>query len=908
MRRRGVKRLFRFPWRTAADIRDDVADEFAFHVDMRTEALVASGLSVQEARAQAVREFGDFQRAATVAVTHQERIERRHRLARWVDDLQQDLRHAWRSLRRTPVFTATAVLVLALGLGATTALFSVLFTVLLRPLPYPDADRLVEVWDTRRDSGTARDATALPDYRALRDGNRTFDAMGAFGGSAFIITGGDRAEYIQASSVTAAMWRVLGSQPILGRTFSEAEEAWGQHRVAVISEGFWRRRFGADRGVLGTRVRVGPQELTIIGVMPASFQIIGVEAEMWVPFSFPPGSVMDSRRNRFASVLGRLKPGVSLQQARDDLTVIAARLASEDPQFNAGRGVDIGWWQEGVVGGVRSTLLLLFGAVVLVLSIACANLANLLIARATTRDHELHTRAVLGAGSGRLIRQALTETFVLVTVGGAAGFALAVTLLRGLALLGPIGLPRMNEIAVDGTVVAFAAGLILLTTLFFGLWPCRHAARAGHVGRIRAAARTITGGRMEQRSRRALIVAEVSLSLVLLIGASLLIVSLQRLQQVSAGFNAERLFTAMVLRFRPNGREDFVQQLVDKLASSPGIRAAAATTSLPLMPGGWSKYYSVEGQPAPESLAGVSSVSYHHVTPSYFATMQADLQRGRAFTAQDRADQPLVAIVNETFARRVWGENDPIGKRIFMAAPEPLSNHLLPLPDGSTTFPRLTIVGVVGDFRHDGLDQAARPSVFVPLAQAARAGGGDQIQGFHYLVVRTVADPLSVGTAVEAAARALDRNAAVSDVRRMESRLSDSIARRRFAMLLLGAFAVLAFLLAVVGLYGVMSYAVSQRREELGLRAAVGASTASLVRLVMMDGIQMTLVGAGIGLSLAVGLSGLMAAQLYEVQGIDLRVYAGVTALFLFVAATACWIPAIRAARVDPAVALRADG
>jgi putative ABC transport system permease protein len=906
MQRHDVKRLFRFPSRTATDIRDDVAEEFAFHVDMRTEALVASGLSTEQARAQALREFGDRQRGANVAVRHQERLERRHRLARWFDDLRQDLRHAWRSLRRTPGFTVTAIIVVALGLGATMALFSVLSTVLLRPLPYPDADRLVEVWNTRRDTGTAREATALPDYRAMRDGSRSFDALGAFTGSGFIITG-DRAEFVQATSMTAAMWRVLGGQPILGRTFSEAEEAWGRNGVVVISERLWRRRFGADPGIVGTEMRLGPQARTIIGVMPASFQIVGFDAEMWMPMSFPPGSVMDSRRNRFSSVLGRLKPGVSLEQARDDLTVISARLASEEPQFNAGLGVEVGSWQEGVVGGVRSTLLLLFGAVILVLLIACANLANLLIARATTREHELQTRAILGAGSGRLIRQVLTETFVLVVIGGAAGFALAFALVRGITQLGPIGLPRMNEVTVDGTVMAFALGLMLLTTLLFGLWPSRHAARAGAVGRLHAAARTIAGGRMEQRSRRFLIVAEVSLSLVLLIGATLLIVSLQRLQDVNAGFNAERLFTAMVNRFRPDGREAFVQQLVDKVAGIPGVRDAAVTTSLPLVPGGWSKYFSAEGQPAPESMADVPSVSYYHVTAGYFRTMQATLRRGRAFTPEDRADQPLVAIVNETLARRVWPNEDPIGKRIYMAAPDPLSKHLLPLRDGSTTFPRLTVVGVVGDFRHKGLDQAANPSVFVPLAQGVRAGGGDQIQGFHYVVVRTVGDPLSVSAAVERAAGELDRNAAVSEVRTMESRLSDSIARRRFAMLLLGAFAGLALMLAVVGLYGVMSYTVSQRREELGVRAAVGASTFSLIRLVMTDGLRMTFVGAGIGLLLAVGLSSLMTAQLYEIQGIDFGVYAGMTALLLAVAATACWIPALRAARIDPVSALRPE-
>ena len=907
MRRRDVKRLFRFPWRTAADIREEVAEEFAFHVEMRTEALVASGLPVDRARAQALSEFGDRRKGADVAITFQERVERRRRLARGLDDLGQDLRHAWRSLRRTPGFTVTAILVVALGLGATTALFSVLSAVLLRPLPYAEAGRLVEIWDTRRDAGLAREATALPDYRAMRDRSRSFDAMGAFAGSSFIITGGDRAEFVQGMTMTAAMWRVLGQSPILGRTFAAGEETWGRHRVAVLSEGLWRRRFGGDPGVIGTAMRIGPQAVTIVGVMPASFHVVGFDADMWMPMSFPPGSVMDSRRNRFAGVLGRLKPDVSLRQARDDLTAISAQLEAEDPQFNRGRGVELGFWQEEIVGNVRPTLLLLFGAVILVLLIACANLSHLLIARATTREHELRTRAVLGAGRGRLIRQALTESFVLVAAGGAAGFALAIVPLHAIPRLGPLDLPRIGEVSVDGTVVAFAAGLLLLTTLLFGLWPAFHAARAGSVERIRATARTIAGGRMAQRSRRVLVVAEVSLSLVLLIGATLLIVSLQHLRHVEAGFNADRLFTSLVLRFRPDGRDVFVQQLVDKVAGIPGVRAAAATTSLPLAPGAWTKHYAADGQPAPASMAEVPSVRYHHVTPGYFATMQAAMQRGREFTDRDRADQPLVAIVNDAFARRVWPDADPIGKRIYMAAPEPLSNHLLPLSDGSTSFPRLTIVGVVGDFRHDGLDQAAPPSVFVPLAQGVRAGGGDQILGAHYLIVRTLGDPLAVGAAVEAAAHELDRNAALSETRTMDMRLSDSIARRRFAMLLLGAFAGLALTLAAVGLYGVMSYTVSRRREEIGLRAAIGATTSNLLRLVIMDGLRMTLVGAGIGLLLAVALSRLMATQLFEIRGIDLRIYAGMTAVLVVVAAIACWIPAIRATRIDPIAALRSE-
>jgi putative ABC transport system permease protein len=873
-------------------------EEIRAHLGRAEEEHRARGLSPQAAREAARRDFGGV-----------EQMKERHRDERglaFIDTLWQDVRYAGRTLGRAPGFTATAVLMLALGIGATTALFSVFSAVLLRPLPYPDADRLVEVWGTTTDSGPSRLATALPDYRTWRDGNRSFDALGAFTGSAFIITGTDRPEFIQATTMTASMWTVLGTPPILGRTFSGAEEEWGRHRVAVISENLWKRRFGGDPNIVGSQIQLGPQSVTILGVMPASFGVVGLQADMWVPMSFAPGSFMDTRRNRFSSVLGRLKPGVTARHARDDLSAIAASLEKDEPQFNAGRGVNLAAWQDTIVGPVRQILMLLFGAVVFVMLIVCANLANLLIARATVREHELRTRAALGASRGLLIRHVLTETLVLAVLGAAVGIGVALWLIRQIPTLGPIGLPRLNEVTIDGTVAAFAVGLTLVTALVCGLWPSRHAARVGLMSGMQAA-RTIAGGRLHQRTRRALVVAEVSLSLVLLIGGTLLIVSLQRLQQVDPGFDAGNVFTAVVNRYRPDGREVFVQLFVDQVAAIPGVRSAGATTSLPFSGGGWGKQFHADGEPEPRSMAEVPNVNYHHVTPGYFETIGAVIRRGRPFTPQDRANQPLVAIVNETLARRIWPNEDPIGRRISIFPPESLGKHLLPLPGGAMTFPRLTVVGVVADLRQRGLDEAPDPSVFVPLGQGALAGAADQIQGFHYIAARTTGDPLAVASAVEAAARKYDRNAAVSDMRTMESRVSDSMARRRFAMLLLGGFAALSLVLAVIGLYGVMSYTVSQRRAELGLRAVVGASAATLHRLVMVDGLRMTLAGAAIGLLLAGALSSFMASQLFEIQAMHASVYASMTMLLIVVAALACWIPAVNAARVDPVTALRSE-
>jgi predicted permease len=425
-------------------------------------------------------------------------------------------------------------------------------------------------------------------------------------------------------------------------------------------------------------------------------------------------------------------------------------------------------------------------------------------------------------------------------------------------------------------------------------------------GGVRLPSRLI-GARWHNRSRRALLIAQVALSLVLLIGATLLVVSLQRLQHIDAGFNAEGLLTAVVNRFRPDGRDVFVQQLLDRVAAIPGVRSAAAVTSLPLAGGGWTKQFNAEGGSPARTIADVPNVNYFHVTPDYFAAMGAVIRQGRGFTDRDRSDAPLVAIVNETLARRTWPGENPIGKRISMFPPESLAPHLLPLADGSTTFPRLTVVGLVADFRDAALEQPARPSVFVPLAQGARAGAGDQFQAFHYIAVRTTNDPIAISEAVARAVAGQDRNAALSDVRTMASRVADSTARRRFAVILLGGFAALALILTVVGLYGVLSYSVSQQREELAVRAAVGASTGRLLRLVLADGMRIALAGTGAGLLIAIALSGTMTSLVFEIRALSPSIYLIVTSLLVAVTALACLIPAVRAASIDPARALRLE-
>jgi putative ABC transport system permease protein len=683
-------------------------------------------------------------RRATHALGGVEQAKERCRDARplgWANDFLQDLRYAWRSLRRTPGFTLVAVVTVALGIGANTALFSVIFAVLLRPLPFPDADRLVRLWTAHQPgSGLARTGTALPDYRVWRSENRSFEEMGAFLGAGYHATGTDHPELLVGMRITASLWGVLKSQPQLGRTFSAAEEQWGSHRVVVLSDGLWRRRFGADPQVIGRSFELNGQPHAVIGVMPPSFVVGGPRTELWTPLAFAPGDSMDSRRNRSIELLGRLKPGVAPAQAQADLSAIAENLARQFPE-NTWLGATMEGWQENIVGASRPMLLLLLGAVACVLLIACANVANLLLARATTRGHEMTVRATLGAGRGRLIRQLLTENLLLASLGATLGVALAYALIRTVPTLGVIGVPRLREVTMDGTVVSFAVALTLLTGLAFGIWPARHGGRIGAAAYLKESAPTVVGGRMRKRARKALIVAEVSLSFVLLVGATLLILSLQHLVRVDPGFQADHLFTATLnlppVRYGSAERVDaFIHQVAEQVAALPGIQAAGATTGLPLGGNEWGKYFSVEGRPAPASLAEVPNVKYRLVTPDYLRAMGASLRSGRLITSEDRAGQPPVAVINETIARRFWPDADPIGARISMNPPSSLipenirTSGVRPQP--------LLVVGVVGDFRHNGQEREINPEVFVPLAQS----NGEFLPTF-FLVARAAGDPLA---------------------------------------------------------------------------------------------------------------------------------------------------------------------
>lgn len=886
----------------------DLDDELSFHLAMKARAARDVGISEAEAVRQARLDCGGLRQT-------KERCRDAWPL-RWVEDLVHDLRYAVRGLRRSPAFTSIAVTVLALGIGATTALFSVISAVLWRPLSYPDANRLVRIWSAMPSQGYPRSGSSLPDYRTWRAANHSFDEMGASHNTVYNLTGVDRPQRLLATRMTASMWEVLRPRPLLGRVFSADAEQWGQHRVVVLDEGLWRRQFGAEPSIVGRTLLLSGQPFIVMGVVPRSFEYPDAGTEIWTPESYAPGDAMDTRANHFVDVIGRLKPGVTVTQAQADLALLAAQIREQFPE-NAGIHVTMQSWRETIVGDVRPTLLLLLGAVALVLLIACTNVANLVLARSIARRQELTIRVAIGAERGRLARQLLAENLLLASIGAIVGIGLAYLLVEALPALGPIGVPRLHEVMLDRVAVAFAAGLAMLTGLGFGVWPLRHLRDVDLANDLKESARSAGSGTSHARGRRVLLIAEVSLSLVLLIGAGLLIASLGRLQHVDPGFRPDHVLTGSVslppVRYGSSEQIAlFVRQVTEQIAALPGVQAAAAGTAIPLGRTGWGKFFSVDGRPAPPSLAQVPNVEYRQITPDYFRALGATVSRGRAFTPADIAQRPAVAIVNETLAREFWPHQDAIGHRVSLAAPESLiANEIAAaiaageLPKGFQQFPRLTIVGIVQDLRDYGLDRDTRPAVYVPLAQAVPPHE-DAARSF-FVVLRTATDPVAHQQAIEAVVHRLDRNLPIANVRTMDATVSESLARRRFAMLLLAGLAGVALILVITGVYGVMTYVVNQRRREFGVRIAVGATPRDLISLVLSQGLQVIAIGIPIGLLLAGAFSRLVSGQLFEVKPLDPVIYATTALVMVMVAALACAVPAIRAARLDPITTLRRE-
>jgi len=792
-----------------------------------------------------------------------------------------DIRYGVRMLVKNPGFSAIAVIALALGIGANAAIFSVVNTVLLRALPYSDPDRLMVLRENKLPQ-FSEFSVSPGNFTDWQKQNTMFEQLAAYGGTAFNFTSGDaEPERLRGARVSATLFEILGANATLGRTFLNEEDQPGQN-VALLSSSLWKRRFSSDPNIIGQSISLNATSFTVIGVMPASFQFPDRDTEIWTPNGFT-AQLAQAHGAHYLSVIGRLKPGITVEQANAEMVTIAGRLAEQYSGSNAGWSVNVFPMQEYDVRDIKPALLILLGAVALVLLIACANVANLLLARATSRQKEIAIRTALGASRWRVVRQLLTESVLLAFAGGIVGILLALWGTDLLLALAPDDLPRVKDVALDGRVIAFTVSVTLLTGILFGLAPALQASRPNLNEILKEGGRGSTGG--HHRVRGSLVITEVALALMLLVGAGLLIRSFYRLQQVHPGFNIKNgLAVNISLPGKKYAQADqlaaFYNQLIEKVSALPGVVSVGATQSMPIQ----SDYllgFNIQGRPL-AAPGEDKSTNYYAVTPDYFKAMGVPLVRGRVFTDQDRKDTTRVAIVNEEMARRYFPDEDPIGKGINVT-------------NGPEKFRE--IVGVVGDVKQYGLSQPSPLQTYEPYSQNPFSA--------MTLVVRTESNPTALTSAIRSQVLAIDKDQPIARTRSLEQLVHESVARQRFAMLLLGTFGAVALILAAVGLYGVMSYSVTQRTHELGIRMALGARTGDVLRLVVSQGMTLALVGVGIGLAGAFGLTRLMASLLFATGATDPLTFAGIAVLLTGVALGACLVPARRAIKVDPMIALR---
>ena len=879
-----------FPAREA-----EIVDELAQHLDDRYQQSLRGGATEEEAYQVARRELA----ASDVLAQELRRVERlvnqdpvvpgAQRSKNMGEDLWQDLRYGLRMIVKNPAFTAIAVIALALGIGANSAIFSVVNTVLLQPLPYKDPDRLMMVWEDRAARGFPRDTPAAANYIDWRDQNQVFEGMAAMANESFNLTGTGDPERIDGRRVSASLFPLLGVEPFLGRAFAPEEDQPGGNKVVILSHALWKRRFNTDANIVGKAFTFNGESVQVVGVMPAHFQFPTPEDELWVPIAFTNEQAA-SRGRHYLQVIGRLKPGVNLQQARAEMNTIAARLTQQYPNTNTQLGVAVVPLHEQLVGDIKPALLVLLGAVGFVLLVACANVANLLLARAAGRQKEIALRVALGASRWRLIRQFLTESVLLAALGGAVGLLLAVVGLRVLKTFIPDTISQAQAITIDYKVLLFTLGVSLLTGLIFGLAPATQASNFNLNESLKEGGRDSTTGARGNRIRSLLVVTEVAVSLLLLIGAGLLINSFLRLRSVDPGFRAENLLTMKVvlpkLKYPEHAqRSAFYSDLTRRVEALPGVKSAAVTTNLPLYLQGNSITINFDGRPEPPPGQRPVVVT-RVISPSYFSTMSIPLLAGRNINDQDRLELPAVVVISETMAKRFWPGEDPIGKRIVAG------------PLNSPPEEWMTVIGIVKDVRQFELVADPKPQMYLSYQQASFFEPND-------LVVSTTVDPVSLAATVRKAVWEVDKDQPVSNIRTMEDILSESIARQRFTMLLLGIFAGVALLLAAVGIYGVMSYSLAQRTHEIGIRMALGAQRSHVLKLAVGQGLKLVLIGVAIGLAAALALTRVMKTLLFGVSATDPTTIVAISVLLVGVALLASYIPARRATKVDPLVALR---
>ncbi|HEV2884228.1 MAG TPA: ABC transporter permease [Pyrinomonadaceae bacterium] len=802
-----------------------------------------------------------------------------------METLLKDISYGIRNLIKRPGFFAVAVITLALGIGANSAIFNTVNAVLLRPLSFPESENIVLLEGINPAQGITDSNMSVPDLVDWQSQNQSFEQIAGFISGGALLTSNEETERVLASWVSGDFFALMRTNVALGRNLQADDARKEPVEVAVLSYGLWQKRFGGDPKVIGSKVTVSGGSVTIVGVMPNGFDF-PQQSQMWFPF--PLDASAERRDNRYVNVIARLKPGVTVPQAQADLDTINQRLSQSYGETNTGWSTRVTNLREQLVSGMRTSLLVLLGAVAIVLLIACANVANLLLARATARRKEIAVRTALGASRLRIVRQLLTESLLLSIIGGVFGFGLSVWLTRLLVAISPPNTPRFEEIGIDSRVFLFTVGITLLTGLVFGVAPALQTSRLDLNENLKESGRRGAGGERHNRLGSLLIVSEVALSFMLLVGAGLLVKSFMRMRDVSPGFNPNNVLT-MRMGLMPGKyaqgepRAQVFRQAVEKIKAVPGVEAVGGVLSLPL--GGDTfnvgRSYIREGRPfTPEESA---NATYLVITPNYFRALQIPLAGGREFTDQDNNQSPKVVIVNQSMARQLWPGESPIGKRITIWRDE--------------KFPR-EIVGVVGDTKAS-LNTDAGSQMYVPYSQDANWGS------LTLAMRTTTSDPASLAPAVKNEIRSLDKSAPVYNVKTMEDVLATSVADRRTSMLLFSTFAVVAMLLSMIGIYGVTAYYVTQRTHEIGIRMALGAQLRDVMKLVLKRGVTLALVGVAVGVAGALALTRLLSTLLFGVTAVDLATFASVSLGLIAVAILACYIPARRATKVDPLVALR---
>jgi len=865
---------------------NDIDREMLLHLDLQIDANIRAGMSPAEAREKAMRSFGNLNRAVDAAYDVKG--------GGVFETLAQDIRYGVRMLAKHKAFTSIAIITLALGIGANTAIFSVVNELLLQPLPYRDAERITTVWEVTPE-GRHQNTTSRTNFRAWRDQSSSFQHMAAFTDQRLNLTGSGEPEELSVQFATPELFKILGVEPLLGRTFLADDDKADQPPVAVLSYALWQRRFGGQASVIGQPITLNSETFTIVGVMPPNFQFhikqrsgTGRPAELWSILPMPVGGAAN-QRGRFLGTVARLKDGVTVDQAAAELRTIHARLSDEAPQFNKNYTAEVLPLREQFFGNVRRPLWLMLGAVGFVLLIACANVANLLLSLATSREKEIAVRAALGARRTRIVRQLLTESVLLALLGSVIGLGFAWLGIKALVAISPRDLVSLQTVGMNFTVLGWTLGVSLLTGIIFGLAPALHVSRLNLNDSLKDGGKSESGQASGSRKlRNALVVSEIALAVVLLCSAGLLIRSFVRLQQVDRGFTTDNVLTMVIRLPEARYKEDpqlvqFFSQALERVKQLPTVRSAGIVNFLPLYGGlGSNTGFKIVGQPEPPPGQGPST-DVRVADSGYFGTLGIPLLRGRNFSDSEQREAKHVILINEALARRHFPNEDPIGQRLDVMMFEK------PTP--------AEIIGIVGNVRYDSLVDEAPPAVYFPHPDLAYP--------FMTLVVRTDGDPAAIAPAIQREIRGLDPNQPVSDVRTMNQVMSEWVARSRFNTMLLGLFAGLATLLSAVGIFGVMNYSVALRTRELGLRLAVGAQPRQVLLLVLKQGLGLTVVGVVLGLAAAFALTRLLSGLLFGVAAVDVTTFASISLLLVIVSLRACYLPARRAMRIDPLSALR---